>query len=314
MIRRRPFSNPLLVTALALGATLGSLHAAPDTASVPTQRSADPIQIPGLENTFQVTEELYSGSQPDSDAAFAAIAKLGVKTIVSVDGSKPDVDGAHRYGLRYVHLPFGYDGIPTHRVAALAKVIQAAPGPFYVHCHHGTHRGPAAVAVMCLADQGWTPAQATAWLREAGTSDAYPGLYRVAREFVPLTQAELAAVPPFPEVAPTPSLVDAMVAMDRHFDWLKQSQAAGWKTPTDHPDISSGHEATMILEWVREIARAADPGKQSEDFKAKLAESEKAAEQLRDLLNRPADGPELDAAFSRVSQSCSDCHQRHRNE
>ena len=77
------------------------------------------MEIPGIHNAFQVTEKIYSGSQPEGDAAFAALQKLGVKTILSVDGSKPDVERAHKFGLRYVHLPFSYDGIPTNRVVEL---------------------------------------------------------------------------------------------------------------------------------------------------------------------------------------------------
>src|SRR5438046_379302 len=70
-----------------------------------------PAEFPGIENAFRVTDRMISGSQPEGDAAFAALAKAGVKTIISVDGSKPDVATAKKYGLRYIHLPIGYDGI-----------------------------------------------------------------------------------------------------------------------------------------------------------------------------------------------------------
>ena len=231
---------------VAVGFALHSLRAAEVPAAVQTNQIAKPIHLDGLQHTYQVTDRIFSGSQPDSDTAFAALTRLGVKTIVSVDGSKPDVDLARRFGLHYIHLPFGYDGVPPQRVAELAKVVAVQPGPFYVHCHHGLHRGPTAVAVMCEADEGWTPEQAVAWLHEVGTSDDYPGLYRSAREFKPPTPEQWAAATDFPEVAHVSSLVDAMVAIDEHVGWLKQSQKAGWKTPPAHPDISPAHEATML--------------------------------------------------------------------
>lgn len=103
------------------------------------------IEIPGIHNAFHVTDKVYSGSQPEGEGAFAALAKLGVKTIISVDGSKPDVEAARKHGLHYIHLPFGYDDIPTNRVVELAKAVESQPGPVFVHCHHGLHRGPAAV-------------------------------------------------------------------------------------------------------------------------------------------------------------------------
>lgn len=279
-----------------------------------TNQIAQTVAISGVHNSFRASTNIYSGNAPENDAAFAAIAKLGVKTIISVDGSKPDVTTAHKYGLRYIHLPYGYDGIPTNRVAELAKVATTEPGPFYVHCHHGKHRGPAAVAVMCLSAAGWTTNQAVAWLREAGTADDYPGLYRVAREFKAPTTAELAAVKELPEIAKSTSLVEAMVAIDAHLDALKLSQQAGWKTPPQHADISPAHEATLLWEQFREIARLKEMAERPEDYREKIGAAEQAAEILRKLLREPADNARIDATFKQLGQSCVTCHQKYRNE
>ena len=275
---------------------------------------AQVIEIPGVHNAFRATERIYSGSQPEGDEAFAAIAKLGVKTIVSVDGGKPDVETARKHGLRYVHLPIGYDGVPTNRVVELAKLTVELSGPFFVHCHHGKHRGPAAVAVMCEASEGWTTDKAVAWLREAGTAVDYPGLYRSVQQFSKPTPAQLAAIKELPEVSKTSSLVDAMVAIDAHFDHLKESQKAGWKTPPGHADISPPHEATMLWEQFKEMARTEDTAKRGEDYRAKLVAAEKIADSLRKLLREPADGKLIDAAFKQAGQNCSACHKKYRNE
>lgn len=283
-------------------------------AKAPTNTFARAIEIPGVHNAFRVTEKVYSGSQPEGDEAFAALAKLGVKTIISVDGGKPNVAAARKYGLRYIHLPYGYDGIPTNRVTELVKAATSAPGPFFVHCHHGLHRGPAAVAILCESSADWTPARAEAWLREAGTSADYPGLYRAAREFKRPTAAQLAAITELPETTKASSLVDAMVAIDEHFGWLKQSQKAGWKTPPGHADISPAHEATLLWEQLRELARTDDTKKRTEDYRTKLAEAERTADSLRNLLNQPAPNAELDAAFKLATQACSACHKKYRNE
>ena len=307
MNRRRLFSVALVVTVLGLNADGG-------LSRVDTNAVVQPIEIPGVHNAFRATERIYSGSQPEGDEAFAAIAKLGVKTLVSVDGTKPDVEAARKHGLRYVHLPIGYDGVPTNRVAELAKLTAEMGGPFFVHCHHGQHRGPAAVAVMCEASEGWTPNQAVTWLREAGTATDYSGLYRAAQEFRAPTKAQLAAVRELPEVARTSSLVEAMVAIDAHFDHLKESQKAGWKIPPGHADISPPHEATMLWEQFREIARTEDTAKRSDDYRIKLAEAEQIANSLRKLLREPSDHAAIDAAFKRAGQTCSACHQKYRNE
>lgn len=299
-----------LVVIFLLGALLNAAEA---PAAVPTNAIAQPIEIAGVHNAFRVTDKIYSGSQPEGDAAFAALAKLGVKTIISVDGGKPDVEAGRKHGLKYIHLPYGYDGVPTNRVVELAKAA-AEPGPFFVHCHHGLHRGPSAVAVMCEASEGWTPDKAVEWLRQAGTAEDYPGLYRAAREFTAPTKEQLAAVGPLPEVAKASSLVDAMVALDDHFTWLKQSQKAGWKTPPGHADISPAHEATILWEQLRELARLPEAAKRSEDFRGKLIGAERAAENLRKLLRDGADNTALEAAFAQVTQSCAACHKSYRNK
>lgn len=273
------------------------------------------LTVPGLHNVFRVTDRILSGSQPEGDVVFAELARLGVKTIVSVDGAKPDVATARKFGLRQVHLPIGYDGIPAGRIVELVRAATAHPGSIYVHCHHGKHRGPAAVAVMCEATAGWSRSRAEDWLRQAGTADDYPGLYRAVREFRPVTKEQLAAAGELPEVTKTPALVDAMVVIDEHFDALKAAQKAGWKTPPDQPDLAPAHEATLLWEQFRELARTAHTAKRPDDYRANLTDAGKAAGALRTNLRKSApDFTALDAALQQVGQSCTTCHKAYRNE
>src|SRR5688572_11354389 len=74
-----------------------------------------------LDNFYQITAQIYSGATPGDDSAFADLAARGIKTIISVDGASPDVEAAKKFGLRYVHLPMGYDGISTNRALELVK-------------------------------------------------------------------------------------------------------------------------------------------------------------------------------------------------
>jgi protein tyrosine phosphatase (PTP) superfamily phosphohydrolase (DUF442 family)/cytochrome c556 len=271
------------------------------------QAPATPFTAPGLHNTFRVTDRLISGGQPKGDVAFAELARLGVKIIVSVDGAKPDVAAARKHGLRYVHLPIGYDGVSAERVAQLTRAAALPDGRIFVHCHHGKHRGPAAVAVMCAATAGWSPARAEAWLRQAGTADEYAGLYRAVREFRPASTAALASVGELPEVAKTPPVVDAMVALDECFDLLKAAQKSGWKA-------TPANAATLLWEQLRELARADDTARRPSDYRTHLADSERAAELLRRHLRAtPPDPAALDAAFKTAGQSCAACHKAFRN-
>lgn len=299
---------------LAFCSTASLSPAAEHSPAATTNTVAKPIEVPGVHNAFRVTDKIFSGSQPEGDAAFAALAKLGVKTIVSVDGSVPDVTAARKHGLRYVHLPYGYDGVPTNRVTELAKLATEMSGPFFVHCHHGLHRGPSAVAIMCEASEGWSPAKAEAWMHEAGTAADYAGLYRSAREFKPPTARELAAVKSYPEISKPSSLVETMVTIDEHFSWLKAAQKAGWKAPPGHADISPAQEATILWEQLRELARMPDTRQRPEDYRAKVTEAERAAEVLRRVLKDSTDAAQLDPAFKQVTQACAACHKRYRNQ
>jgi protein tyrosine phosphatase (PTP) superfamily phosphohydrolase (DUF442 family) len=273
-----------------------------------------PLHIGNLHNMFAVTPRIYSGSVPEGETDFAELAKLGVKTVISVDGTKPDVEAAKKHGLAYVHLPFGYDGIPTNRVADLALAMKNVAGPVYVHCHHGKHRGPAAVAVMCLAGEGWTTNRAEAWLRTAGTADDYAGLYRDVRGFVPPSAALLASRPPLTEVAKTSSVVDAMVAIDEHSDRLKAAQKVAWKEVPGLPDVRPSQEAVLLWEQLRELGRHHDTTDRTEDYRKLLADSESAAATLRDELKKPTPDPlRADEGLKKIGQSCTACHKKFRN-
>jgi protein tyrosine phosphatase (PTP) superfamily phosphohydrolase (DUF442 family) len=282
--------------------------------AVNTNAVALPLASTHIHNLFRATTNVYSGNAPEGDAAFAEIAKLGIRTVISVDGSKPDLETARKHGLRYIHLPIGYDAIPTNRVVELIKAAQTSDRPIYVHCHHGLHRGPAAVAIICEGTAGWTTNQAVEWLKQAGTAADYAGLYQSAIQFRQPDAKSLASVGKLPEVSTTSALVDAMVAIDLEFDKLKAAQKSGWSRIPDHPDLTPAHTATILWEQFRELARTSDTAQRPEDFRSKLTASEKAADQLRHLLSDPASGNDSrDAGLQAVTRTCASCHKQFRN-
>lgn len=306
-----------LALALLLAASLAADGQADD--SVPgVQRLEDP---PGIHNLFALGTNVFSGSTPEGEAGFAALARLGVKTIISVDGAKPEVDVAKKYGMRYVHLPHGYDGISPERQLQLAKTIATLPGPIYAHCHHGEHRGPAAAAILCMAGQSWGPERAVAWLKMAGTSTNYSGLYQSVREFEKPTPAQIESIPAdFPETAPVSGLVEAMVSVDKRWEHLRAVRAAGYRPPPDHPDIDPANEAVILWELYREAQRLPDAAHHGQDFISRLETAEAEAREAERLLRLYAAEPkpelrlQLGQTFTAMRKSCSSCHQAFRNE
>jgi protein tyrosine phosphatase (PTP) superfamily phosphohydrolase (DUF442 family)/cytochrome c556 len=283
----------------------GCMSAAAGTpaATQPSAASLVPIQDPHLPNARRVNEKLICGGQPEGTEGFARLQAMGVKTIISVDGIKPNVELAYQFGMRYVHLPFGYDAVPKEQGQAIAKAIDELPGPIYIHCHHGKHRSPAAAAVACVYNGMLQPSEAEALLAIFGTGD---------RPVDPKTLAELKV--DFVETAKIPPLADAMVNVDRAFDSLKLMQKAGWKASPAHADWDPSHAALQLEELLQEIGRSDSVKSKPDDFKHRLGEAQQAARSLEDALSarRPATAA-MDAALKEVANSCAACHKDYRD-
>lgn len=291
------------------------LHAVLTLLAVGCWRSPPPVPFrpvavsaPGLDNAFRLGERIYSGSSPEGDAGFESLRKLGVRTIITVDGAAPDLERARQYGMRYVHLPVGYDGIPRDRALSLARAVRDLPGPIYIHCHHGKHRGPAAVACALLAtDPNFSAKEGSIWLQTAGTDPRYRGLVELPDRFVPPTRAELAqAETNFPEVAPTANLTRKMVTIDELADALKAEREAGWKSAQ-----KSANRAVLLAEEFRESARLPEVTQHPEMAMQMLA-AEAATLKLESAL-RQGDLQSRKQAFSAVTASCSRCHAKFRD-
>ena len=139
----------------------------------------------------------------------------------------------------------GYDGYESNACLRLSKAAETLPKPLFVHCHHGQHRGPAAAAIIAMSIMGWTLEGAEDWLRLAGTSTNYPGLYQIVRSFRPPSAIILARVSPaFPEVASTTGLVEAMVDIDRAWKHLKTLEQSEFQTSPEDPDLVPAREAS----------------------------------------------------------------------
>jgi protein tyrosine phosphatase (PTP) superfamily phosphohydrolase (DUF442 family) len=273
--------------------------------------AAAPVHRPGLENAYWLTDSVLSGAQPEGEAAFRELAALGVKTVISVDGAKPDVEAARKAGLRYVHLPIGYDGVPKERALELAKAIEELDGPVYVHCHHGQHRGPAAAVVACVVAGKMDNARAVEKMKTMGTGPQYLGLWASAREAAKADPATLRNLQvDYRETAPIPPLAEAMVGVDGVFERLQLCGKAGWKAPAEHPDVDPPHEALRLREIFTEILRTEDCRARPDEFRRMMEAARAASERLEKGLRN---GEPADPAWTALRQSCADCHKPYRN-
>lgn len=314
----------LMFSCLALCAVISTVaigQEANQVASVSHAQELERVPCQHVPNLIRVTTGVYSGGLPDGEAAFRELADLGIKTIVSVDGMKPDVETARRFGLRYVHLPHGYDGISESRSREIAKAIRDLPGPILVHCHHGKHRSPTSATVACVLVGSLNAQNAESVLKFAGTSPHYLGLYQVAKNARPLSQEELDAVTvEFREVAEVPALTEAMVAMEHRWEHLQAIEKAQWQTPPAHPDLVPAHEALLLRELYAEMLRSDEAAAASDTFRTWLKEGESLVRSLEHDLQLLAQSKEpalipanLAKTGKAIQANCQGCHRQFRD-
>ncbi len=266
--------------------------------------------MPGLENVHDLGHGILCGGGPQGDAGFAALEAMGVRTLLSVDGMEPDLERARGHGMRYVHVPIGYDSVGTNALRRLAKAVSTLPGPFYIHCHHGRHRGPAAAAAVARSLHRWTAPQASAWLLLAGTDPRYGGLHRDATNAQPFPHDEIARIAdPLPERTPVEPLVRVMVAVDQEFEALRSQRGNAFGPPTE----AEAATATRLSELFREAARLDGSGTAGVELRHGLKEAAEEASRLAAQLLAARDPSVTENTFRRLTESCVRCHRRHRD-
>ncbi|MCE9636520.1 MAG: cytochrome c [Planctomycetes bacterium] len=307
---------------LALAALLGVACVAGvgcgSTGSTPAPRpeavldaKGEPV---GLEHHHRWSDRIGQGAQPEGDVAFRNLAALGYKTVVSVDGAKPDVETAAKHGLRYVHVPIEYSGITRDQALRIIQAVKTSDGPVYVHCHHGLHRGPVGAMVARISLDGISNEEALKELKDSNCSPKYTGLYRDIGAFVAPTAEEMASVPTDLPSYVSPGDVPAHMAITgRIFERLVACDKAGWKAPANSPDVNPPHEATILRESFREMLRLEEVKTHEDRFVKWMNQSEADSASLEAAIvgGKNADAT---AALARIKKSCDSCHAQYRDK
>ena len=266
-----------------------------------------------IQNLNQLNDRLYSGAEPGGVGAYEQLASLGVTTVISVDAVEPDKALADMHGIRVIHLPIGYDGIPEDRAMALGKAIATIDGPIFINCHHGTHRAPAALAVGAVSAGLITNEQAQAYLSQAGTSPKYPGLWGAALRAQTLDHGALVAYEvDLPEAMPVGDFVDAMGVLSRLSDTVRALDKADFGVLVDHPDIDAAATAGQLHNTLRSLRDDEFTHEQGDEFRTILIRSVVAASETEELI-KSGDTNGAREALARLKDSCSDCHDLDRN-
>lgn len=270
--------------------------------------SAEQHEEHALHNLHALTPELYSAAEPVGDQAYAELAALGIKTVISVDGVAPNKQLAQRYGISVVHIPTTYDGITDEQSRQLAHAMATMPRPIFVNCHHGKHRGPAAICVGAIGSGDITNAQALEFMKTAKTSPKYTGLWKAAETARPLSDAELHDESiQLVEAAVIEDFVEGMAELSRLSDLINECADYGFTAPEHHPDLAPISLAGQIHNLFREMEDDQITIDNGPNFYKLLTYSRDLASQLETQIEHD----DIDGAYNSLQllmEACSDCH------
>lgn len=142
--------------------------------------------LDGVKAVTKLSDRMLRGAQPDGAAGMESLKKLGVKTILSVE--EPDLnetEAAKAAGIAMRNVATEYSGLPKPVIDKLVAAYRDLDGTTYVHCHHGKHRGGAAVAVFRMTFEGFSSDEAISEMFELGCSPRYKGLYETIATYRP---------------------------------------------------------------------------------------------------------------------------------
>ncbi|MEM9372152.1 MAG: hypothetical protein AAGA55_00785 [Planctomycetota bacterium] len=270
-------------------------------------------EVQGLANVHHLAPGLISGGEPAGESGYAALQKLGVRSLISTDAVAPDTERAEAAGIRVVHLPIGYDGIDARRRVDLAAAMRDLPGPIYVHCHHGRHRGPAAIAAGAIGAGLVGREQAIGFMERAGTSRSYPGLWRdvgsAARIDDTTLDGILEGLPSHETPEGTPAV---MASIDRAHERLWRVADNGWSAPDTHPDLAPAADAGLIHDLLRSLSESRETVIYGDGYEALLGNAtDHAASLERSILTGDRGASEV--SLNLLLESCIDCHSTFRD-
>ncbi|MBC8370972.1 MAG: cytochrome c [Planctomycetes bacterium] len=265
-----------------------------------------------INHLLVLADGIYTGAAPEGAASFAALAELGVTTVVCVDSAQPNVELAAAYGMKYIHIPIEYSEVSEHAQLSVKRMIEdGRDDVFYIHCHHGKHRGPAVAAIAWRQRSGVNAASALKVLKVAGTSADYPGLWRDVREWKNPATAEL---PELHAIAPIGSFASGMAMLDRNWDRIKLLRKNKWQVPETHPDLVVLSEAQQTRDLLRDC---------SKELPAELADNQDLINRMKKAVGRADDlfsalqnkkSEAVELSYKELKSSCVNCHRKYRND
>lgn len=127
--------------------------------------AVEPVQIPGVGNSYKICDELYRSAQPESEG-FTALYKLGVRSVLNLREYHSDTQKARHTPLFLMAYPVAAGELTAADVENCLGLIARAPKPVLVHCWHGSDRTGTVVAAYRIVFQNWSVEEAEKEFRD----------------------------------------------------------------------------------------------------------------------------------------------------
>ena len=122
-----------------------------------------------IDNFGRINANYYRGAQPEG-RDYADLKAFGIKTVIDLtqDGDSQEPATVERLGMKFYRIPMTTHEPPSAaKIAQFLKLVESpANQPVYVHCQGGRHRTGVMTAVYRMTDEGWTPNQAFAEMKQ----------------------------------------------------------------------------------------------------------------------------------------------------
>ena len=137
-----------------------------DPQKVPLPPDADNYEVMGVQKglrnyVVKYDDRVYRGGEPLGDAAAQVLHGWGIHTIISITPTENERSFCKRHGFTLVEIPFPKSTGPTvEDLKLFLHTVETQPGPFYLHCNGGTHRGGVLGVAYRACLLGWPLDQA----------------------------------------------------------------------------------------------------------------------------------------------------------
>ncbi len=112
-----------------------------------------------IKNLHKVDSGVYRSKQPNKEQ-FIALENGGIREVLNLRRLHSDNKEAENTNLKLYHIKVRAEAIKEQHLLQVLKIIKNREGDILIHCHHGSDRTGAVIAMYRIVFQGWSKEEA----------------------------------------------------------------------------------------------------------------------------------------------------------